>query len=63
MRTLDQTDTELLRLLFENGAMHTVELAAALGLSVDATCSRMERLQRLGAVESTPVPEHPRDQN
>jgi predicted ArsR family transcriptional regulator len=58
-----QTDAELLRLLFENGMMHTTELAAALGLAVDETCSRMDRLQRLGVVEYTPMPQNPRDQN
>jgi DNA-binding Lrp family transcriptional regulator len=61
--TIDKTDMEILRLLAENGMMHTTELAAALGLTVDETCSRMERLQRLGVVEYTPVPEHARDQN
>ncbi len=48
---MDRTGTELLRPLFENGMIHTAELAAALGLAVDEACSRMERLQRLGVVE------------
>jgi len=56
-------DSELLRLLFENGMIHTTELAAALGLTVDETCSRMGRLQHLGVIEYTPVPQNPRDQN
>jgi DNA-binding Lrp family transcriptional regulator len=47
---IDKRDRELLRLLLENGEMHTTELAAALGLTVDETCERMERLQRLGVV-------------
>jgi len=58
-----QTDTELLRLFFENGMMHTTELAAALDLTEDEISLRMEYLQKLGAVEYTPVPEHPRNQN
>src|ERR1039458_380314 len=36
-----QTDTELLRLFFENGMMHTTELAAALDLTEDEICLRM----------------------
>jgi DNA-binding Lrp family transcriptional regulator len=46
-----QTDTELLRLLFENGMMHTTKLAAALDLTEGEICLRMEDLQKLGAVE------------
>jgi DNA-binding Lrp family transcriptional regulator len=60
---IDKRDRELLRLLLESGEMHTTELAAALGLTVEETCSRMERLQRLGLVGYTPVPQNPRDQN
>jgi DNA-binding Lrp family transcriptional regulator len=60
--TVDNTDAELLRLLARE-MMHTTELAAALGLTVDETCSRMGRLQRLGVIEYTPVPQNPRDQN
>ena len=54
---MDETDERLLKLLYENGAMHTVELAAALGVSEDEIVSRMMRLQEEGTVGGTPVPE------
>jgi DNA-binding Lrp family transcriptional regulator len=54
---MDETDKRLLKLLLENGAMHTVELAAALGVSEDEIVSRMVRLQELGMVGFTPVPD------
>jgi DNA-binding Lrp family transcriptional regulator len=54
---MDETDKRLLKLLFENGAMHTVELAAALGVSEDEIVSRMMRLQEMGMVGGTLVPE------
>ena len=38
---MDETDKRLLKLLLENGVMHTVELAAALGVSEDEIVSRM----------------------
>jgi hypothetical protein len=50
-------------MFFENGMMHTTELAAALDLTEDEICLRMEYLQKLGAVQYTPLPEHPRNQN
>ena len=54
---MDETDKRLPKLLFENGAMHTVELAAALGVSEDEIVSRMMRLQEMGMVGGTLVPE------
>ena len=54
---MDEMDKRLLRLLYENGAMHTVELAAALGVSEDEIVSRMTRLLEEGMVSFTPVPE------
>jgi DNA-binding Lrp family transcriptional regulator len=54
---MDETDKSLLKLLLENGVMHTVELAAALGASDDEIVSRMMRLQEEGMVEGTLVPE------
>ena len=54
---MDETDKRLLKLLYENGAMHTVELAAALGVSENEIVSRMMRLQEEGMVEGTLVPE------
>ena len=54
---MDETDKRLLRLLSQNGAMHTVELAAALGVSEDEIVSRMMRLQEEGMVGDTIAPE------
>jgi DNA-binding Lrp family transcriptional regulator len=54
---IDEMDKRLLKLLFENGAMHTVELAAALGVSEDEIVSRMTRLLEEGMVSFTSVPE------
>ena len=54
---MDETDKRLLKLLLENGVMHTVELAAALGVSEDKIVSRMMRLQEEGMVGGTLVPE------
>lgn len=54
---MDETDKTLLKLLYENGAMHTVELAAALGVSEDEIVSRMMRLQEMGMVGGTLAPE------
>ena len=54
---MDETDKKLLKLLYENGAMHTVEMAAALGVSEDEIVSRMMRLQEEGMVGGTLVPE------
>ena len=54
---MDETDKTLLKLLYENGAMHTVEMAAALGVSEDEIVSRMLRMQQEGLVGDTPVPE------
>ena len=54
---MDETDKTLLKLLYENGAMHTVELAAALGVSEDEIVSRMMRLQEEGMVGGTLAPE------
>ena len=42
---MDETDKTLLKLLYQNGAMHTVEMAAALGVSEDEIVSRMLRMQ------------------
>ncbi len=54
---MDETDKTLLKLLYENGAMHTVEMAAALGVTEDEIVSRMMRMQEEGLVGGTPVPE------
>lgn len=54
---MDETDKTLLKLLYENGAMHTVEMAAALGVSEDEIVSRMLRMQVEGLVGGTLVPE------
>jgi DNA-binding Lrp family transcriptional regulator len=54
---MDKTDKTLLKLLYENGVMHTVELATALGVSEDEIVSRMMRLQEMGMVGGTLVPE------
>jgi DNA-binding Lrp family transcriptional regulator len=54
---MDETDKRLLKVLLENGVMHTVELAAALGVSEDEIVSRMMRLQEEGMVEGTLAPE------
>lgn len=54
---MDETDKTLLKLLYENGAMHTVEMAAALGVSEDEIVSRMMRLQEEGLVALVSVPE------
>jgi DNA-binding Lrp family transcriptional regulator len=54
---MDETDKRLLKLLLENGEMHTVELVAALGVSEDEIVSRMMRLQEEGMVGGTLVPE------
>ena len=54
---MDETDKRLLNLLYENGAMHTVEMAAALGVSEDEIVSRMLRMQEEGMVGGTLVPE------
>ena len=54
---MDETDKTLLNLLYENGAMHTVEMAAALGVTEDEIVSRMLRMQQEGLVGDTPVPE------
>ena len=53
---MDETDKRLLKLLYENGAMHTVEMAAALGVSEDEIVSRMLRMQEEGLVGGTLVP-------
>ena len=54
---MDETDKRLLKLLYENGAMHTVEMAAALGVSEDEIVSRMLRMQEEGLVGNTLAPE------
>ena len=54
---MDETDKTLLKLLYENGAMHTVEMASALGVSEDEIVSRMMRLQEEGMVGDTQAPE------
>ena len=54
---MDETDKRLLKLLYENGAMHTVEMAAALGVSEDEIVSRMLRMQEEGLVGGTLAPE------
>jgi DNA-binding Lrp family transcriptional regulator len=54
---MDETDKRLLRLLYENGVMHTVELAAALRVSEDEIVSRMLRMQEEGLVGGTVAPE------
>lgn len=54
---MDETDKRLLKLLYENGAMHTVEMAAALGVSEDEIVSRMLRMQVEGLVGGTLAPE------
>ena len=54
---MDETDKRLLKLLYENGAMHTVELAAVLGVSEDEIVSRMLRMQEEGMVGGTLAPE------
>jgi DNA-binding Lrp family transcriptional regulator len=54
---MDETDKRLLKLLYENGAMHTVEMASALGVSEDEIVSRMMRLQEEGMVGDTLAPE------
>ena len=54
---MDEMYKRLLKLLFENGAMHTWELAAALGVSEDEIVSRMTRLQEEGMVGGTLVPD------
>jgi DNA-binding Lrp family transcriptional regulator len=54
---MDEMDKLLLKLLLENGAMHTVEMAAALGVSDDEIVSRMMRLQEEGMVGDTLAPE------
>jgi DNA-binding Lrp family transcriptional regulator len=54
---MDEMDKLLLTLLYENGAMHTVEMAAAPGVSEDEIVSRMMRLQEEGMVGGTPAPE------
>jgi hypothetical protein len=47
--TIDKTDMKILRLAAGGGIMHTVELAAALGLTVDEICERRERLGELAS--------------
>lgn len=54
---MDETDKRLLKLLYENGAMHTVEMAVALGVSEDEIVSRMLRMQEEGLVGGTLAPE------
>jgi DNA-binding Lrp family transcriptional regulator len=54
---MDETDKRLLKLLYENGAMHTVEMAAALGVSKDEIVSRMLLMQEEGLVGGTLAPE------
>jgi DNA-binding Lrp family transcriptional regulator len=54
---MDEMDKLLLTPLYENGAMHTVEMAAAPGVSEDEIVSRMMRLQEEGMVGGTPAPE------
>lgn len=54
---MDETDRRLLKLLYENGAMHTVEMAAALGVSKDEIVSRMLLMQKEGLVGSKLGPE------
>ena len=54
---MDETDKRLLKLLYENGEMHTVEMAAALGVSEDEIASRMLRMQEEGLVGGTLAPE------
>lgn len=54
---VDETDKTLLKLLYENGAMYTVEMASALGVSEDEIVSRMMRLQEEGMVGDTKAPE------
>ena len=54
---MDEMDKLLLKLLYENGAMHTVEMATTLGVSEDEIVSRMMRLQEEGMVGDTLAPE------
>ena len=54
---MDETDKRLMKLLLENGVMHTVELAVALGVSEDEIVPRMMRLQEEGMVGGTLMPE------
>jgi DNA-binding Lrp family transcriptional regulator len=54
---MDETDKRLLKLLLENGEMHTVELAAALGVTGEEIAERMLRLQEEGMVAGGLVPE------
>ena len=54
---MDEMDKLLLELLLENGAMHTVEMAAVLGVSEDEIVSRMLRMQDQGLVGGTIAPE------
>jgi DNA-binding Lrp family transcriptional regulator len=54
---MDETDKTLLKLLYENGAMHTVEMAAALGVREDEIVSSMLRMQEEGLVGNTLAPE------
>ena len=53
---MDEMDKLLLKLLLENGAMHTVEMAAALGMREDEIVSRMLRMQEEGLVGGTLAP-------
>jgi DNA-binding Lrp family transcriptional regulator len=54
---MDQMDKLLLKLLLENGAIDTVEIAAALGVSKDEIVSRMLLMQEEGLVGGTLAPE------
>ena len=55
MRTLDETDREILRLLLSNARRPYSDIADCVGLSPPAVSDRVDRLQELGVLESFTV--------
>ncbi len=50
LAVMDTTDSEILRLLREDGRLSWNELGAAVGLSADAAAERVRRLRRTGVI-------------
>lgn len=55
MRTLDETDREILRLLLADARRPYRDIAQQVGLSAPAVSDRVERLQEIGVIDSFTV--------
>lgn len=55
MRTLDDTDREILRLLLADGRRPFSEIADRVGLSAPAVSDRIDRLREIGVIEGFTV--------